>query len=196
MSTPCVRCLDCDRWCSTSGSPICGICRVSRAIHQLPLDPRLTGSNYDLIHSILERSLGEINGWLAVPLETPPGYFAEVNSSPALGGEGTPVEESSSEGGLVTEERRPPTPPPPPRREKSPEHPAVKLTAACKRKTRPSPAEELDPRADEEVSHKKPKKNKGQKHRERGIAYRLKQSSWRQNPRHHPDGPAQAASSR
>ena len=73
MSAPPVGCSDCGCWYSTSGSPVCGICRVSRAVHSLPADPRLNSENYDLVHSILERSLGEVNGWLSVPLGAPLG---------------------------------------------------------------------------------------------------------------------------
>ena len=154
MSAVLVRCSDCQRWASTSGSPICGICRVSRAISLLPADPRLTSSNFDLVHSILERCLGEVNSWLCVPLEFPPSSCDNENLSPAPGETSKIKGRSSSEGKETKqkrsdrdqdrrEERRgitrqPPKPPPPPQRGDPDERPEVRLTSSSKRKARPS----------------------------------------------------------
>ena len=198
-----MRCSDCQRWASTSGSPICDICRVSRAISLLPADPRLTSSNFDLIHSILERCLGEVNSWLCVPLEFPPTSCDNENPSPSLAEDSKVRVRSPSEGKDTTqkrsdrdrdrrEERReitrqPPKPPPPPQRGDPAERPEVRLTSSCKRKARP--AEHPEPTnqtvGDEDfegTEETKPrKKNKGKKHRERGREYR----AWREGL---PDG--------
>ena len=96
MASALVVCSDCKRWSSSGGAPVCGICRASRAIQRLTTDPRVTSANYDLILSILDRSLGEVNGWLAVPLAE----FGEEPSeprSPPESGEKRGVGETSSE---------------------------------------------------------------------------------------------------
>ena len=100
-----MRCSDCQRWASTSGSPICGICRVSRAISLLPADHRLTSSNFDLIHSILERCLGEVNSWLCVPLEFPPSSCDNENLSPPPG-EASKIKGRSPSEGKETKQSR------------------------------------------------------------------------------------------
>ena len=106
MSALAVCCSDCKRWCNTSGSPICGICRFIRAAQTLPGDPRLPAGNYDLIHSILERSLGEVNGWLSVFLGEAPGFSGEdraveeeaIASSSSSGQQGRGLAATESDG--------------------------------------------------------------------------------------------------
>ena len=172
MSGP-VCCSDCNRWYSSSGTPICGICRVGRAIEQLPSDHRLTSSNYDLIHSILERALGEVSGWLSVPLGASP---AAVEDRPAPETEEvpSPSDRSSREERHKLkrtdkdlerreehrEDKRQPPEPPKARRETG--------------KRRAKSEEEVDYSRPSEASWKpfKRSKNKGQKHRDRGRAFR------------------------
>ena len=199
MSAALVRCSDCHRWASTSGSPICGICRVSRAISLLPADPRLSSNNFDLIHSILERCLGEVNSWLCVPLEFPPASLDNGRASPAAGETSEFRERSSSEGNekkqkrsdrdqdrreeRKEQKRQPPKPPPPPHRDHS-EQFEIRLTTS-KRKARPAERQDQASIDEESECIEKPsrsrKKNKGKTHRDRGRAYR----AWREGV---PDG--------
>ena len=184
----------CYYWCSTSGSPICGLCRFIRAVQNLPGDPRLTAGNYDLVHSILERSLGEVNGWPAVPLGTSPGIAAET---PAVGKE----EVSSSSGHSSSGEKRkrrsrdrerredwaesrqkPPTPPR--ARTREPQNPPEEQHPA-----------QLEFQEKREWHAGKKPKNKGKKHRERGIAYREKHWGKDASSFGQPDGPTQEARS-
>ena len=176
-----MACADCKLWCSSAGAPICGICRASRALRALPTDSRLTSSNYDLVQSILDRALGEVNGWLAVPLAESAVEASPKSDSPELGDRTGSDERPSRRRSLQKEKRSdrdserreeprelrriPPTPPPPPRKEHSPEHSEISLTAASKRKAAPS-QDLVSPWG---KSHKA---NKGKKHRERGIRYR------------------------
>ena len=187
MAGASVVCGDCNRWLNTAGTPICGLCRISRAIQLLPTDPRVTASNYDLVNSILERSLGEVNSWLSIPLDLPASSAEceEKSLNPGkeyLGAKASSSEDKESKGKRSSknlrrearrEERRlPPTPPDPPRRAHSPE-PAAVLAASSKRKASPGLLRP-DPSLDPEFGwpRKIGKKNKGKKHRERGIAYR------------------------
>ena len=180
MAGPLV-CATCQRWYSTSGAPICGICRIARAISALPLDQRVNNSNFDLATSILERALGEVNSWLSVPLtETPGETHRNLSPSPASGGGARrsvePIADSHVSSGEnsprshrgVKDKRsdrhrerrqdrredrvRPPTPPPPPRRSSQ---------------RSPTPT-----RFGSEVRGRCHKKNKGKKHREQGVAFR------------------------
>ena len=180
-------CGDCKRWFNTSGAPICGLCRVSRAIHLLPTDIRITSNNYDLVLSILERSLGEVNTWLSIPLGSPPDSVFSVpppldsrGAGDRAGSESRRQKDKRSDRQLERredrrEERRedrqakPPTPPRSRRIE--PVHPEVAPTATAKR--RASPEHRLASRlnAEERVGGKTRKKNKGRKHRERGAKY-------------------------
>ncbi|CAE7467035.1 unnamed protein product [Symbiodinium natans] len=84
MAGPSV-CSFCNRWWSTSGAPICGLCRIARAVAALPLDNRVNNTNYDLATSILERALGEVNSWLAVPLAEAQGTVENIPSPPGSG---------------------------------------------------------------------------------------------------------------
>ena len=198
MAGALVVCADCDRWCSTGGSPICGLCRVSRAVKLLPTDPRISSANYDLVTSILERAIGEVNTWLSVPLGEPPAAFehreraTETNpSSNQHSGEHSPREDCRRKEKRRSrdierrEERRelrrqPPPPPPPPCRDHSTPPAQINITVSSKRKAR-SPnlpvAAEGHPVGDLEPDQVIPfgrchKKNKGRKHRERGQAFR------------------------
>ena len=177
-----VVCSDCHRWTSTAGVPICGICRVSRAVRTLPGDSRLTTANYDLILSILERGLGEVNSWLSIPLEEPSSQTSLDHPAEVRERNPPQTEEDSSSSGRKVKSKRssrdigrreerkeakrqPPTPPSPPRRSHSPRNREGVLTAASKSKSRPEVSQDF-------VWGKSHKKNKGKKHRERGIAYR------------------------
>ena len=182
MSVPTVGCSDCGRWYSTSGSPICGICRVSRAVHSPPADPRLNSENYDLVHSILERSLGEVNGRLSVPLGAPPGICEEV--PPAIEKEAPPSSDQSSSSSQDYKgkrssrdqdrrddrrevRRQPPTPPPAPQRER-------KVRPESSNSSWKRPPGWYSPsglRGDEDLNPAKKGRNKGKKHRERVKAY-------------------------
>ena len=188
MAGPLV-CSSCNRWWSTSGAPVCGICRIARAIAVLPVDSRVNNTNYDLATSILERALGEVNSWLAVPLAEAPEIVEHPISHPpesgAAGkdcdsGEKSPKfrdcgkdrrsdhhREKRSE---RREEKRQPPPPPPARSRSS-------------RAYSPSLANHSDfvegpvgqePSGSDRVGRCH-KKNKGKKHRERGEAYK----AWR-----------------
>lgn len=182
-------CGDCKRWFNTSGAPICGLCRVSRAIHLLPTDTRITSNNYDLVLSILERSLGEVNTWLSIPLGSPPDSVFSVPPPPPdsrgagdhredrAGSESRRQKEKRSDRQLERredrrEERRedrqvkPPTPPRSRRIE-----PEVAPTATAKRRASPEHRVATRPNAEERVGGKTRKKNKGRKHRERGAKY-------------------------
>eukprot|EP00439_Symbiodinium_sp_Y106_P061877 s616_g9.t1 len=184
-------CGDCKRWFNTSGAPIGGLCRVSRAIHLLPTDTRITSNNYDLVLSILERSLGEVNTWLSIPLGSPPDSVVSVlppldsrgageHREDRAGSESRRQKNKRSDRQLERredrrEERRedrqvkPPTPPRSRRIE--PVHPEVAHTAAAKRRASPEHRVATRPNAEERVGGKTRKKNKGRKHRERGVKY-------------------------
>ena len=181
-------CGDCKRWFNTSGAPICGLCRVSRAIRLLPGDTRITSNNYDLVLAILERSLGEVNTWLSIPFVSPPDSAFSA-PSPPLDSRGVLRDHQEDKSGSESrrqkdkrshrqrerredrrEERRedrPVKPPTPPRsrRTESPAHPEVARTATAKRRASPDHRIATTPPA------KTAKKNKGRKHRERGQKY-------------------------
>ena len=166
-------CSDCGRWCSTSGSPICGICRVSRAISSLSGDPRLTYSNYGLIHSILERSFGEVNGWLSVVLEAPP---KTVEERPVAGEaeSSSPSERSSSN----SREKRRRSSRDPERREER-RLPPTPPKARRERKTRPGHWDHPAGEEPEDWTVGRKPKNKGRNYRERGMAYREKRWAYK-----------------
>ena len=172
MSGP-VCCSDCNRWYSSAGTPICGICRVGRAIEQLPTDHRLTSSNYDLVHSILERALGEVSGWLSVPLGAPPTTI-EDRPVPETGEVQSSSDRSTGAGGHKLkrtdkdlerredrrEEKRQPPEPPKARRE------------SAKRRAKSEEEVDYSHHFEEDWHPSRKSKNKGKKHRERGRAFR------------------------
>ena len=205
MSAPRVGCSDCGRWYSTSGSPICGICRVSRAVHLLPADPRLNSENYDLVHSILERSLGEVNGWLSVPLGAPPGTCeeksqaiekeADLSSRQSSNSSQNHKDKRSSRDQERRDDRRevrrqPPPPPQAPRRERK-EKPDS-FTSSWKRS--PGWNSQSVLRGSEELNSIKKGRNKGKKHRERGKAYWENRRASQSSSVGGLDGPSQEAS--
>ena len=100
-----MACADCKLWCSSAGAPICGICRASRAVRALPTDSRLTSSNYDLVQSILDRNLGEVNGWLAVPLAESAVEASPKSDSPEPGDRTGSDERASRHRSLQKEKR-------------------------------------------------------------------------------------------
>ena len=185
---------------------------MSRAIALLPADSRLTSSNYDLTHSILERSLGEVNGWLSVPLEFPPTPLPNESFSPATGEQPNPREESSSREREDNQKqkrssrdrdrredrrdtrRQPPTPPSPPRRGSPSQRVEVKLTASSKRKSKPEESLDYEDQGETEENlvaenfQKPRKKNKGIKHRKRGKAYRAERDRLPDGPETPPGG--------
>ena len=187
MAGPSV-CSFCNRWWSTSGAPICGLCRIARAVAALPLDNRVNNTNYDLATSILERALGEVNSWLAVPLAEAQGTVENIPSTPGSGavegdlhsGEDSPrsrdlgkdkrsdrQQERRAERREV--KRQPPPPPPAPARSSRDSRAHSPPLATRERHIGQHPTG-----SDCFVQRRK-KTNKGKKHRERGHAYQ----AWR-----------------
>ena len=213
-------CSDCERWCSTGGSPICSLCRVSRAVQLLPVDPRICSGNYDLVASILERAIGEVNTWLSIPLGEPPAAFEHreriIENKPYSNqgsGEGSPKKDSGtkekrrSRDAERREERRelkrqPPKPPPPPCRDQPVPFTQVNHTASSKRKARsPNPSAAADSYSVGDRTADRGfyvgrchKKNKGRKHRQRGQDFRAQRRELSQPHRQPTDGSATATS--
>ena len=208
-------CSDCERWCRTGGSPICSLCRVSRAVQLLPIDPRICSGNYDLVASILERAIGEVNTWLSIPLGEPPAAFEHrervIESkqySNQVSGESSPKKDSGSKEKRRSRDAE--------RREKKrkkelkrqpPRDQLVPLTqvintASSKRKAR-SPnlsvaadSHSVGDRAADQgfFVGRCHKKNKGRKHRQRGQDFREQRRGLNQPHRRPTDGSATATS--
>ena len=167
-----LACSQCQRWC-------CGLCRVGKAILDLPFDSRITNANYDLATSILERALGEVNSWLAVPLQAPPSNTEQPSIPPDTGGnlpEGSSsISEPQSDSGERSPKRKDTGKDK--RSHRNQERRRERLELRPRPPTPPPPPARTSRGASEDRSHfqqwgRCAKKNKGKKHRERGIAYR------------------------
>ena len=64
-SRPPTPCSICGRWSSSAGAGMCGVCRAARAIASIPFDSRVSVESHHYILSILDRTVGEIYGWIA-----------------------------------------------------------------------------------------------------------------------------------
>ncbi len=71
-SRPPTPCSICGRWSSPAGAGVCGVCRAARAIASIPFDSRVSVEGYHYILSILDRTVGEIYGWIATQPSLPP----------------------------------------------------------------------------------------------------------------------------
>ena len=71
-SRPPTPCSICGRWSSPAGAGVCGVCRAARAIASIPFDSRVSVESRHYILSILDRTVGEIYGWIATQPSLPP----------------------------------------------------------------------------------------------------------------------------